>query len=553
MRNTSLKYSACLLFIYIVILFSCRKFDAFKNKEAPEEVFSVAAAKEWFYGKFKKSASYYDDDAASIFSMQTATITARRQPYKKYPFWNEAVAYANGTMFVVEAPLFIEANTLLLPGMQSATPAERKRVAAATLHKVVFVQTGTQQTDVRIISIIPTLRYLQSHSYDISNNTARSVAADFEGFYVVRGWNNRVYRFLEVQQGKILRSVNFLAAGNNGGVQRKTDAAPESNVQNSSGMCGEWVWVPNLQRVCVSTGVCKDDVPCPEPPCEEWVEIDKGTLEFQVDPDCAGGGGGTGDPFGDCLLSGTDYNTCLCTLWGICDGGGGGGGNGDPLNDGDPCAEAQLASNATTTLSQVPVYINAQNNIEQANQNVENSITFGKNSNGEITASPMISCTDPSTCTVNSNWPGAFADLHNHTNNLPPSPGDMYNLIGINNNHSAYNTRLVLTPNGSLYALVIIDLNKANSFISANPPVNNGFGPDFSLTIYLSFDQVVDQFRQQGLSPLISEERAMAYILDKYNTGIVLLKQDSNGNFKRLKTDEATVNGNTIYTAQNCN
>jgi hypothetical protein len=58
MRNASLKYSTCLLFISIVILFSCRKFDAFNNKEAPEEVFSVAAAKEWFYGKFKKSTSY---------------------------------------------------------------------------------------------------------------------------------------------------------------------------------------------------------------------------------------------------------------------------------------------------------------------------------------------------------------------------------------------------------------------------------------------------------------------------------------------------------------
>ena len=57
---------------------------------------------------------------------------------------------------------------------------------------------------------------------------------------------------------------------------------------------------------------------------------------------------------------------------------------------------------------------------------------------------------------------------------------------------------------------------------------------------------------QQGYSNLISEERAMSYVLDKFNTGISLLKQDSNGNFKRLKTDENTSNGNTTYTSNNC-
>lgn len=555
MRNTIPKYSAFLLFISIVILFSCRKLDAFKNKEVPEEVFSVAAAKEWFYGKFKKSASY-SEEVESLFSLHTVAVSGRRKQYRKYPLWNQAVAYRNGDMSVVEAPLFMEANIILLPGMQAATAAERKRVAAATLHKVVFVQTGTQQTDVRIISIIPTLQYLQAHSYDISNNTARSVAPDFEGYYVVRGWNNSVYRFLEVKQGKIVRSVTIVTTGSRVAAQRTSHTAPAASMQNSSGMCGEWVWVPYLQQVCVRTALCEGDIPCPELPCEEWEEIEKYRLEFQVDPDCVGGGGpgggGTGDPFGDCLLTGTDYNTCLCWIWGICEGDGGGGGTGDPPGDGDPCVEAQSAANSTTSLSQNSSFLGAKSNIQNENPNVEHSVVFGTDANGNITASPMTSCTSPSTCSVNTSWPGAFADLHNHPNDVPPSPGDMYNLIGVNNNHSGYNTRIVVTPDGSVYALVVLDLTAANTFKKNYPPINNGFGPDFPNEIFDKFEEVKIVFMKQGLSNLISEERAMSYVLDKYNTGIVLLKQDNIGNFKRLKTDESTSNGNTTYTTNNC-
>jgi hypothetical protein len=164
----------------------------------------------------------------------------------------------------------------------------------------------------------------------------------------------------------------------------------------------------------------------------------------------------------------------------------------------------------------------------------------------------MTSCTSSSTCTVNTSWPGAFADLHNHPNDLPPSPGDMYNLIGVNNNHSGYNTRMVVTPDGSVFALVVLDLAAANTFKTNYPPVNIGYGPDFPTEIFDKFQEVKDVFMMQGFSNLISEERAMSYVLDKYNTGIALLKQDSNGNFKRLKTNESSSNGNTTYTANNC-
>jgi hypothetical protein len=44
----------------------------------------------------------------------------------------------------------------------------------------------------------------------------------------------------------------------------------------------------------------------------------------------------------------------------------------------------------------------------------------------------------------------------------------------------------------------------------------------------------------------------MSYVLDKYNTGLVLLKQDVIGNFIRLATNEIITNGEITYAANNC-
>ena len=46
---------------------------------------------------------------------------------------------------------------------------------------------------------------------------------------------------------------------------------------------------------------------------------------------------------------------------------------------------------------------------------------------------------------------------------------------------------------------------------------------------------------------------AIAFILDKYNAGIVVLKQDSNGNFNPIKTEENIQNGVKTYTPKPCN
>ncbi|WP_438946132.1 hypothetical protein [Sediminibacterium sp.] len=219
----------------------------------------------------------------------------------------------------------------------------------------------------------------------------------------------------------------------------------------------------------------------------------------------------------------------------------------------DPCEVAKPAAKMVTTLSQSDKYDSAKLQIQNADSKVEHSITFGTDSNGNTTASPMTTCTSSSTCTANINWPGAIADIHNHTNDLPPSPGDLYNLIGVNNKYNQYSTRMVVSKNGAVFALVVIDLSAANRFREKYPPIDLGFGPDFPSEIFDKLDEVKDAFMKKGLTELISVEAAMSYVLDKYNTGMALLKQDGIGNFNRLITNETISNGSITYVSNNCN
>jgi len=221
----------------------------------------------------------------------------------------------------------------------------------------------------------------------------------------------------------------------------------------------------------------------------------------------------------------------------------------------DPCAEAQLGASKATTLSQNSVYSTAKSNIQSAgaSDNNEHSVTFGKDAGNNITASSMTTG-GPNSGNVTTSWPGAFADIHNHPANTTPSPGDFYGLITTNQNYSGYDTRFVVTASGSVYALLITDLARASAWATNNPMQQiTGFPPDFPVTIADDFaDAKSYMINIMGINSLIADEMAMALVLEKYNTGVALLKQNPGGDFKRLLTSETTVNGATTYTANNC-
>lgn len=213
----------------------------------------------------------------------------------------------------------------------------------------------------------------------------------------------------------------------------------------------------------------------------------------------------------------------------------------------DPCAEIQSRANKATVFSQSNIYSTAKANIQAAfkKDGLEHAVSFGEDANGNEIISAM------STGTGHSSGIGSvtnmFADLHNHPKGTPPSSGDLYGFINKTSESGLYETRYIVTTGGSVYAFVIIDLQVAQDFVTKYPKVSNpGYQPGFP-------DSLVDEFNRVKAVYATSDEMAMAFILEKYNAGVALLKQDDNGIFRRLNTKEVTdSNGLKKYVANNC-
>jgi len=217
----------------------------------------------------------------------------------------------------------------------------------------------------------------------------------------------------------------------------------------------------------------------------------------------------------------------------------------------DPCAEALVGSTHATNLSQKSNFTSAKTNIiaAAAFDKKEHGVTFGRDAIGNITVSRISNGTENSGTVPN--LTGAFADLHNHPDLSPPSSGDLYGFIDKSVKNSSFETRYILTNNGTVYALTVINIEQAKEFDKNNPrvppPPGTNFEPDFPLEIINAINEMRGGYGA-------TDEMAMAFVMEKYKMGVALLKQDSNGDFKRLNTIEhTTIDGTSkSYKLNNC-
>ncbi|HSN59428.1 MAG TPA: hypothetical protein VLR49_00730 [Ferruginibacter sp.] len=214
----------------------------------------------------------------------------------------------------------------------------------------------------------------------------------------------------------------------------------------------------------------------------------------------------------------------------------------------DPCESARAGVTKATRLANHKVFIAALQEIKAAfaKDSMEHSVSFATSANGEISSSPMSKGN-----AMNSSvpaLPGAIADLHNHPGNFPPASGDLYGLIDLNTNYNSYDTRFAVTQNGTIYALIITDAQAATVFNHNFPrvaPAYKGSSPTFP-------ESLVDEFRELKYLYNCNDEMALAYILEKYNTGISLLKQTGKGSFKKLRTVAQFKGEQLLFTAADC-
>ena len=176
----------------------------------------------------------------------------------------------------------------------------------------------------------------------------------------------------------------------------------------------------------------------------------------------------------------------------------------------------------------------------------EHAIAFGRDLNSKVICSGITNGN-----VISGNIPAitrAFADIHNHPNDTPPDAGDFYGLIDINRNNSEYDTRFVITKSHTVYALLVTDHLAAEAFninYQRQMPAFAGGPPGFPINM-------VDEFREIKYNHNCTDEMAMAFILEKYDAGVSLLKQDGEGVFRKLVTSVSGAGSQLIFTVSYC-
>lgn len=146
---------------------------------------------------------------------------------------------------------------------------------------------------------------------------------------------------------------------------------------------------------------------------------------------------------------------------------------------------------------------------------------------------------------VNESIHGAFAAIHNHPNNTALSSGDIYTAVTLNTKNAAFYTSFIITG-GQTYAISIHDLPKAQNFVKNYPAdLSPVYPPEFPDVI---FDQI-DYINSQIGSSIDSKTSAISAVLDKYDSGITLMKLGSDGKFTRIKIQK---NADGSYSAVPC-
>ena len=207
------------------------------------------------------------------------------------------------------------------------------------------------------------------------------------------------------------------------------------------------------------------------------------------------------------------------------------------VGDADPCEESKAGLAKLSILTVSAVFTHSKNKLKELGKDGrEYGLVFGKDTAGNITASAARTSGLKNASSSDTDFPGAFADMHNHPGNTVPSAGDLYSLISINRRQASFDTRITVLGNGCAYAIMIFDPILAANFADRYPPEQtSGFSPRFPDKLFLEFAELKSYFINiMGTERTMADEMATAYILDRYSTGVALLRSNAAGKFSRV-------------------
>ncbi len=325
-------FIACVL---VIFPFACRKAD-FGEKQA-NAAFDVAAAKEWWYGSFKKSGDFKRINQSSPIVQMMAAGANLSAPatsnttnsasdaalglQSRLPSWRKATYKTIGDLQVVEAPLI--GGAVLAPIAEpTATKAEEVRLAALTQQKLLISTDKGGKPNVRVVTLVPSLRYAKAKNWDLGVLEAAALPADFEGDIIACNWAGTLLNAWRKEDGK--QKVRLVPRQRQG--SETTGALNEKGkVERSSMVCEQVYIIIGYHYYCIAAP--QGDEP-PDAACERDPSLwQQGNPIWDWVTVClpVGSDGGPGD---DICPPGLSMEECFCSLYNVgCEGGGGDGEN----------------------------------------------------------------------------------------------------------------------------------------------------------------------------------------------------------------------------------
>lgn len=261
-------YVPYLLLAIFLMSSACRK-----NLREADSSFDAKAAKEWYYGVFKKSAEFKSSPEWG----------------KKLPGWQFGIYRRVEGMEIVEFPLFRKKYKVSLDKSASKSESELRQLARSSLSRIVFIKKSDGSVFVRELIYVPSMSYLQQRNFDISDvHLGINNSGGFTGRVLIGKWDGTPVSVQVFKEGNISGMGKIRLAGS---------SSAETNGDASHGC--ELVEVCEYYRDC--TDYYRNDVWI-EKVCTDWQPTGFCWIEEVCEPD-------------EC-----DYSlaeSCECQLYGL--------------------------------------------------------------------------------------------------------------------------------------------------------------------------------------------------------------------------------------------
>jgi hypothetical protein len=223
-----LKLSALIAILFFVS--SCQKNLNFENEQ---KGFNPAFVKEWYYGKFKKSAEWLSSNEHG----------------KKLPDWNTGNYRKVGNIEIVDFRLGQEKRRVPITSDTSISVADKKRIAESSFTRILFIKTG-DKIEVRELQFVPEIAYLKQKNYDLSEVRLGDGKNDFTGRIITRKWNGEILSTRGLVNGKIKTVIKP--------IEKKNENKKNSETLRTIQFCDEkttCIWV----ITCTKTKTISED------------------------------------------------------------------------------------------------------------------------------------------------------------------------------------------------------------------------------------------------------------------------------------------------------